>query len=145
MTTSSARLDDIDRLLVNELVANARTKLSDLATKVLLSTSAVHARVHRLESLGVIEGYHAAVDHGALGCHISAFVAISPADPADHAGLAERLVKYREIESLYSLSGTADYLALVRATTTTALGDFLLEVRASLRVNTQVGVITKVH
>jgi Lrp/AsnC family transcriptional regulator, leucine-responsive regulatory protein len=145
VATNSDRLDDIDRLLVDELVANARAKLSDLATKVRLSTSTVHARVRRLESLGVIKGYHAAVDHAALGYHISAFVAIAPVDPADHSDLAERLLKYPEIESLYSLSGTADYLALVRTPSTTTLGEFLLEVRASLRVNAQVGVITKIY
>lgn len=139
------RLDEIDRLLIDALIADAHTTLTDLAAKVRLSTSGVHGRVQRLESLGVIRGYHAAVDHEALGNHISAFVAFTPADPVDHVDLVERLVKYQEVESFYSLSGTSDYLALVRTASPAALGKFLLDVRTTLRVNALVGLITREH
>jgi len=41
-------LDDIDRLLIRELIADGRATLSNLAEKANLSVSAVQSRVRRL-------------------------------------------------------------------------------------------------
>ncbi|MDG3010378.1 Lrp/AsnC family transcriptional regulator [Rhodococcus sp. D2-41] len=143
MTHVGDGLDQVDQQLVDELLSNGRAKLSDLGAKVMLSASAVHARLHRLEATGVIEGYRAVINPEKLGFAVSAFVAVTPTDPADHADLAEKLVKYPEVETCYSLAGTADYLMLVRVASATALGEFLSEIRTALRVNSQAGVITK--
>ena len=60
-------LDDVDRVLVRELVANGRATLSELAATARLSVSAVQSRVRRLESRGVVSGYSARIDPEALG------------------------------------------------------------------------------
>ena len=60
-------LDEIDRTLVRELVADGRATLAHLAATTGLSVSAVQSRVRRLESRGVVTGYSARVDPEAFG------------------------------------------------------------------------------
>ncbi|WP_147565463.1 Lrp/AsnC family transcriptional regulator [Coprococcus eutactus] len=67
-------MDNIDRKIIHLLQSNARTPLKYLANKVFLSSPAVSARIERLEKAGIITGYHASVDHEALGYHITAFI-----------------------------------------------------------------------
>ena len=80
---AAIELDDIDRALLRELVADGRATLAHLASTAGLSVSAVQSRVRRLEARGVISGYTARVAPDALGQQLSAFVAITPLDPSE--------------------------------------------------------------
>lgn len=55
-------LDMIDEKIVELLQENARIAIKEIAAQVFLSSPAVTARIERLESKGIIKGYHAAVD-----------------------------------------------------------------------------------
>ena len=72
----SETLDEVDRMLARELVADGRATLAELAASARLSVSAVQSRVRRLEARGVIAGYSARIDPEAVGHLLSAFVAI---------------------------------------------------------------------
>jgi Lrp/AsnC family transcriptional regulator, leucine-responsive regulatory protein len=72
-------LDETNRRLLAELVADGRASFAELGRRVGLSPPAVAERVGRLESEGVITGYRAQVDPKALGFPISAIVRIRPA------------------------------------------------------------------
>lgn len=67
-------MDNIDRKIIHILQGNARTPLKYLANKVFLSSPAVSARIERLEKAGILTGYHASINHEALGYHITAFI-----------------------------------------------------------------------
>ena len=56
------QVDSVDRRLIEALRANARATFAELARLVGLSAPAVHERVGKLESSGVITGYHAVVE-----------------------------------------------------------------------------------
>ena len=107
-------LDDIDRILVRELVANGRATLSELAASAGLSVSAVQSRVRRLESRGVVSGYSARINPEAVGHLLSAFVAITPLDPSQPDDAPARLEHIEEIESCHSVAGEESYILLVR-------------------------------
>lgn len=63
-------LDMIDEKIVELLQENARIAIKEIAAQVFLSSPAVTARIERLESKGIIKGYHAAVDSVNLGYKI---------------------------------------------------------------------------
>ncbi|MBX5487360.1 MAG: AsnC family transcriptional regulator, partial [Mycolicibacterium hassiacum] len=67
-------LDDIDRTLLRELVADGRATLAHLASTAGLSVSAVQSRVRRLEARGVITGYTALINPELVGQQLSAYV-----------------------------------------------------------------------
>src|ERR1700736_11198 len=134
-------LDDIDRTLVRELVADGRATLSELAASAGLSVSAVQSRVRRLESRGVVAGYAARVDPEAVGHLLSAFVAITPLDPSQPDDAPARLQHIAEIASCYAVAGEESYVLLVRVETARALEDLLQRIRTAANVRTRSTII----
>ena len=137
----SDALDDIDRILVRQLVANGRASLSELAASAGLSVSAVQSRVRRLESRGVVSGYSARIDPEAVGHKLSAFVAITPLDPSQPDDAPARLEHIVEIESCHSVAGDESYILLVRVESARALEDLLQRIRTAANVKTRSTIV----
>ena len=68
------RLDTIDKKILELLRANARTPVKDIAAAVFLSSPAVSNRIEKLESAGIIRGYHAQIDYRQFGYGIKPFI-----------------------------------------------------------------------
>lgn len=134
-------IDDIDRVLLRELVADGRTTLAHLASAAGLSVSAVQSRVRRLESRGVISGYTVRVVPEAVGQHLSAFVAITPLDPSQPDDAPARLEHIREIESCHSVAGEDSYVLLVHVESARALEALLQRIRSAANVQTRSTII----
>ena len=137
----SETLDDIDRILVRELVADGRATLSELATSTGLSVSAVQSRVRRLESRGVVAGSSARINPEAVGHLLSAFVAITPLDPSQPDDAPARLEHLHEIESCHSVAGEESYILLVRVESARVLEDLLQRIRTAANVQTRSTII----
>src|SRR4051794_28861265 len=105
MTDAGEELDDIDRILARELVADGRATLAHLAVSAGLSVSAVQSRVRRLESRGVVTGYRARINPEAVGNMLSAFAAIPPLDPSHPDDPPAGLEHIDAIESCHSVAG----------------------------------------
>jgi Lrp/AsnC family transcriptional regulator, leucine-responsive regulatory protein len=60
-------MDRLDHAILEHLRQDGRLTNTELADRVNLSPSPCLRRVRNLESLGVITGYHAAVDPAAIG------------------------------------------------------------------------------
>ncbi|MFT4715908.1 MAG: Lrp/AsnC family transcriptional regulator [Paracoccaceae bacterium] len=60
-------LDDTDRRLLRQLQAAHDLGVADLAERAGMSTGTASRRLERLERAGVIQGYEAIIDWGALG------------------------------------------------------------------------------
>jgi Lrp/AsnC family leucine-responsive transcriptional regulator len=134
-------LDEIDRVLVRELVADGRATLAHLAASAGLSVSAVQSRVRRLESRGVVTGYQARIDPEALGQRLSAFVAITPLDPSQPDDAPTRLEHIAAIESCHSVAGEESYVLLVRVGSARELENLLQQIRTAANVQTRSTVI----
>ncbi|BBZ79888.1 transcriptional regulator LrpA [Mycolicibacterium anyangense] len=134
-------LDDIDRTLVRELVADGRATLAHLAATTGLSVSAVQSRVRRLEARGVVAGYSARVDPEAFGQMLSAFVAITPLDPSQPDDAPARLEHIAEIEACYSVAGEESYVLFVRVQSPRDLETLLQQIRTAANVRTRSTII----
>ncbi|WP_319445922.1 MULTISPECIES: Lrp/AsnC family transcriptional regulator [unclassified Mycobacterium] len=141
MTQAGEELDDIDRVLVRELVADGRATLTHLAESAGLSVSAVQSRVRRLESRGVVTGYRARINPEALGNMLSAFVAITPLDPSQPDDAPARLEHIEAIESCHSVAGEESYVLLVRVRSGRALEELLQQIRTTANVRTRSTII----
>ena len=107
-------LDTVDRAIISALRANARIPYSDLARLVGLSGPSVADRVKRLEQLGVITGYHAALAPEALGLGVVAIVGIEQSDDGDQDAIAKHLSKLEEIEDCWFVAGDESFILKVR-------------------------------
>jgi Lrp/AsnC family transcriptional regulator, leucine-responsive regulatory protein len=136
-----AGVEEIDREIVRALAVDGRRSFTDLAEQVGLSVSAVHQRVRRLEQRGVIRGYAARLDAEAVDLPLTAFIAITPIDPAAPDDYPDRLAPIDAIESCYSVAGQESYLLKVRVATPTALEGLLRAIRAAANVSTRTTVV----
>ncbi|MBP2436959.1 Lrp/AsnC family transcriptional regulator [Microbacterium amylolyticum] len=73
----TVELDDVDRKIVDALNKEGRITIADLAAAVGIAPSTAHARMRALVDRGVIQGFHAAVDHGRIGRGLQAIIGVS--------------------------------------------------------------------
>jgi len=72
-------MDTTDRQLLEALQNDARVSYAELGRRVGLTPPAVAERVRRLETSGIIAGYHAQVDLKKAGYGLVAFIRLSSA------------------------------------------------------------------
>ena len=104
-------MDAIDRALLDLLRRSARLSYAELARKVGLSAPAVHERVGKLETSGVIRGYHADVEPHSVELGVTAIIGLV-ANVTDD--ILDHLREMEEIESCYFMAGEESYLVTVR-------------------------------
>ena len=134
-------VESTDRRILELLAADGRMSFTDLGKATGLSTSAVHQRVKRLESRGMIRGYGATIDHEQLGLPLTAFISIRPIDPSQPDDSPDRLTGIREIESCWSVAGEESYILKIRVPTPSHLEDLLARIRAAANVSTRTTIV----
>jgi Lrp/AsnC family transcriptional regulator, leucine-responsive regulatory protein len=107
-------MDAVDRRLVEALRLDGRASYAELARMVGLSSSAVHERVAKLESSGVITGFRAIVDPGSIGMGVTALVGIEPGEYGRDELIAAALEAIPEVESCYGVAGDEAFVVQVR-------------------------------
>jgi Lrp/AsnC family transcriptional regulator, leucine-responsive regulatory protein len=138
--------DGVDRQLIEALRANARATFAELARLVGLSAPAVHERVGKLESSGVITGYHAAVEPAALGLGVSALVGILQGDRGDPDRIYAALQATPAIEDCWFVAGEETFVVKVRVPDMTSLEQVigaLNRIRGVARTRTTVVLSTR--
>ncbi|MCB1493406.1 MAG: Lrp/AsnC ligand binding domain-containing protein [Rhodobiaceae bacterium] len=118
-----AKLDRIDRAILNELARNARISMIELGQKVGLSKTPVAARVKRLEAEGVITGYRTEFSARRLGLEHVAYLEVRLSDTREQALQAfnAAIREIFEVEECHLIAGGFDYLVKVR---TRDIGDY---------------------
>ena len=106
-------LDDVNLRLLEELSRDGRVGMAELGRRLGMSAPAVAERVQRLERAGVITGYRAEVDPGAVGFPISAIVRIRPA-PGQLQRIPEIARETPEVAECYRITGEDCYLLDLR-------------------------------
>jgi len=134
-------VEDLDRKILGLLAEDGRMSFTDLGKATGLSTSAVHQRVKRLESRGLIRSYAAVLDYDLVGLPLTAFISIRPIDPSQPDDSPERLRGIREIESCWSVAGDASYILKIRVATPGDLEDLLARIRTAANVSTRTTIV----
>lgn len=143
-------MDAVDRQILNLLVVNARTSLTDIAGHVSLSVPAVKRRIGRLERDGVIRGYTAVVEKpGERRLH--ALVELFCTGQAEREDLTRTFTDRPEVLLAFTVAGDCDVIMLVQADDTDHLESLLLslrrhplvlQTRTRVMLNTLMGRIT---
>ena len=110
-------MDAVDRRLIDALRIDGRASYAQLARLVGLSSSAVHERVGKLESTGVITGFRATVDPRAIGLGVTALVGLEPGEYGRDDVIAAALEAIPEVESCYGVAGDEAFVVQVRVAT----------------------------
>ncbi len=106
----------MDKIL-SLLEKNARLSNEQIAAMLGLPVKEVTETIARYEQEGVIKGYRALVDWDKVDKdHITAFieVKVSPQRDFGFEQMAERVMQFEEVESVYLMSGGFDLAVTVR-------------------------------
>jgi DNA-binding Lrp family transcriptional regulator len=111
------KLDRFDRLLLNEMQADAGQTSEQLAAKVALSPSAVQRRLRRLKETGAIARLTAVADPRAAGRPTFFVVAlqVERERPELLARLRAWLAAEDHVQQAYYVTGEADFVLVVTA------------------------------
>ncbi len=117
------QIDDTDRALLALLSENARAPVATLARKLNLARTTVQARLERLETSGVIQGYTLRLnDTQRAPLRATALVSI---EPRSAPTVLARLRSLPDVKTVHTTSGRFDLIVGIEAETTEALDDTL--------------------
>ncbi|MFC9660015.1 Lrp/AsnC family transcriptional regulator [Nocardia sp. NPDC127606] len=121
-------IDDIDRILLDQLARDGRMTNNSLATAAGIAPSTCLGRVRALMERGVIRGFHADIDMAALGRSLQAMIAVRL-----HAGARHQLAEFgtemsalETVLNVYFIAGAQDYLIHVATANSDELRIFVL-------------------
>lgn len=122
-------LDAVDRQLVRLLSRDGRMPNNALAEEVGIAPSTCLGRVRSLQDRGIIRGFRADVDPGAVGLTVQVLIAVRlRASTRSHVGsFAKEVAKLPGVMNVYFLGGADDFMVHVAATDTDAVRDFVAE------------------
>jgi Lrp/AsnC family transcriptional regulator, leucine-responsive regulatory protein len=118
-------IDDKDAEILNQLQLNARETQTEIARVVGLAPSAVMERVRKLEARGVIRGYAALLDPGALNQGLLAFVAVRSEEAPGDDSVSRALADCPEVMEVHHVAGDDCHLIKIRARNAEHLGQLL--------------------
>ena len=127
-------MDEVDRSILMVLEADGRISNAELAARVGLSASPCLRRVRRMEESGVIRGYRAVVDSGAVGRGLRVFagVRLTRHVRADVTALERAVTKLSEVAYCHHVTGNFDYLLQIEVADLPAYENFHANRLASL-------------
>lgn len=98
-------LDSLDTQILNQLQIDAKTPYADMATSMHASVGTIHARVKKMERLGIIQQTQIQINYSLLGYDITCFVGIYLNRSSDYDRVKASLQKISEITDLHYTTG----------------------------------------
>ena len=128
------KIDGTDERILSVLSREGRLANVDLAARVGLSPSACLRRVQELERRGVIRGYRAVIDRGALGPRLTVFVVVglSRQMTKDAKGFEAAMAAARQVQECHNITGNVEYLLRVEVEDLEDFKDFHANILGSL-------------
>ena len=105
MKKDSLHMDGIDKVIVRELMSDARTPILEIARKVGVSGAAIHQRLRKLEKTGLLSGHHLHIEPKVLGYKTTAFVGLFLDKADDNDRIIAELNKVPEILECHYTTG----------------------------------------
>ena len=117
------------------LAKDGRCPIEDIADMTGLSRDDVVNDIKELESAGLIKGYKAVIDWERLdNASVSALIELKviPQDKYGFEKVAETIMKYKEVETVYLMSGSYDLCVIVKGKTFQEVAMFVAKELATM-------------
>jgi len=120
-------IDELDRSILAILQEEGRVTNVELASRVGLTAPPCLRRMRALEESGVIKGYHAELDPGALGYGIMVFALVSLRSQAedDLRAFESHVATLPEVRECHMLNGEIDFILKIVAHDLQSFQNFL--------------------
>jgi len=134
------KLDEKNLDLLKELEKNCRQSLKKISKKTGMSITTVYERIKKLEKEGVIKGYQVLIDYEKIGYNLPAIIELV-VKRENQFEVANRLIKYRNVSSIYGVTGGTDLMIVAKFKDRNGLTKFintLFEIEGIQRTETRV-------
>ena len=132
-------LDNTDLRILDELSKNSRITMKELGEKVHLSGPATSARVEKLETSGIIEGYTININQVKMGYFVHAMISIITESPYHQPYLSFLKTQEQYVIHNYKISGDSCYLLECKFPSNEVLDEFL--VKLNEHVNYKLSIV----
>ncbi len=99
------QIDETDQKILSFLVKNARMPFLEIARECGVSGAAIHQRVKKMETLGIITGSRLLVKPQTLGLNVCAFVMVTLSEANKYPEVIEALKKISEVVECHFITG----------------------------------------
>ena len=122
-------MDDLDRKLLAALQEDAGQRYADLAERLGLSAPALHERVKKLKTRGIIKRTTIEMDTDALGYGLCSFIHVDTSTPPEGGWNKEEIADVLRgepaVEEAHAIAGSTCMILKVRVRNADELGAFL--------------------
>lgn len=105
---SLSQLDSLDIKILQMLAENARKPYLEIARECSVSGAAIHQRIQKLTSLGIIKGSVSLIDPSSVGYDTCAYIGFFLKDPSQFNQVVEELKKIPEVVECHFTTGQYD-------------------------------------
>ncbi|MHC1629094.1 MAG: Lrp/AsnC family transcriptional regulator [Candidatus Nezhaarchaeales archaeon] len=120
----SAKLDEVDKAILRELLNDARLSFREIAKRIGVSTATVANKVRRLEEAGIIKGYTAIIDVEKLGYDVTAVIEVV-VSKGKITEVEEEIAKNPNVQAVYDVTGQSDAIIIARFKSRADLSKFI--------------------
>lgn len=117
------------------LASDARCPIDDIAVMAGMERGEVEKEIKELEKSGLIRGYKTVIDWEKLdNAAVSALIELKviPQDAYGFEKIAETVMKYKEVETVYLMSGSYDLCVIVKGKTFQEVAMFVAKELATM-------------
>ena len=109
------KLDKLDKQILRMIGEDARVPFLEVARACNVSGAAIHQRIQKLTSLGVLKTSHFVMDPEKMGYETCAFIGLNLKNPEDFDNVLEQLQKIPEVTECHYTTGNFDMFIKIYA------------------------------
>ena len=103
-----SKIDKLDKQILQLISADARIAFLEVARACGVSGAAIHQRIQKLTSMGVLKGSEFIIDPERIGYETCAYIGLNLKDPEKFDEVVERLKEIPEVVECHYTTGNFD-------------------------------------
>lgn len=127
----NGRIDDTDKILLEELIKDSRISITELAKKAHISRPTVKERMDQLRKKGIINGFTTSINFDKCGLTVAAFLLVGYDTSKEEQGssqdtVARALSRIPFVRKVNIITGSNDFLVEIYIDHMNSLGDLIM-------------------
>ena len=112
---ANQKLDKLDRCILKMVSDDARVPFLEVARACNVSGAAIHQRIQKLTSQGILKGSQFVIDPERIGYETCAYIGLNLKKPEDYDRVVMELEKIREVTECHYTTGNYDMFIKIYA------------------------------
>lgn len=109
------QIDKLDEQILQLIANNARIPFLEVARACNVSGAAIHQRIQKLTSLGILKGSEFIIDPEKIGYETCAYIGLYLKDPEQFDSVTEALIHIPEVVECHFITGQYDLFIKIYA------------------------------